>query len=67
MPPLIKTDVECPKCGTEMFIRENQQSKNVYGCEDCGIVWMVIGGRLLPALESERKEWLEYLNNERNT
>lgn len=36
-----------------------RQPSNVYGCPNCGIVWVLKDGELTPALEADRKYWEE--------
>lgn len=57
MPSIFHTDTPCPECGTDMV--QLRQPSNVYGCPNCGIVWVLKDGELTPALEADRKWWEE--------
>ena len=59
MPTLLITDVRCPnpKCNGLTYRRSEQKSNNVFFCQHCQIVFQVVDGRLIPALDALRAEW----------
>lgn len=57
MPTLLITDVRCPKCNGLTYRRSEQKSNNVFFCQHCQVVWQIVDGRLVPAIEALRLEW----------